>query len=674
MHRSRPLILIAVLAAAARPAAARWTDYLPKPFENGGYVELLGSHEREDASGGPVPFGWKDTFFKEEVNVFSNGYVYHPRFLRYQLSLSGALKQEDYETTDVDGPGWQSSTGFEYDTRLTFLPEHPYNFELFAIRREPLYVEHAATLHNSVETNKGAQFRYRRKPFFAHVGYLDSGTKSTFVDSHVKRFGADGQYYKLYAHGHELSVNAAYNDSHFTGNGGLSGTLVDYAAGGFFDVKPARFNASVTKSESRDDSLVSGHIVNDRFSTHELLTLYLPLRFRTDLSYRVLDNTSTTPTAGGAGNVERTELSKQIQFELSHRLYESLDSRYTFMRDARESSAGDSTLRSHTLDFDYAKRIPRGRVLAGVLLGRSTSDNGGRTDVVGEVHAATAVPGSFTLRQPNAQPGTVDISLPSTLPPFPMIHLVENVDFTVTPLGNTLEINVVTLPPQFVVPGTYDLTVTYSLVTGEFTLSTDSYAVNASVPLLDNLVTPYLDFVAVRSDVTAGTFPGTSLDSTTTTVGVTLQDGPWHALVELRSLDWDVNPYKSIRLEVQYVSSVATDTRLFATGSFLRRHFSSGNSSQFSEPFTDQTATINGSVQQELFSRALMVSAGASYSLQQGQVDGHSYALSASLNWKIGKLDCSAGANAYGSDSQAATFERFTRDHQYYYFRVRRRF
>ena len=50
------------------------------------------------------------------------------------------------------------------------------------------------------------------------------------------------------------------------------------------------------------------------------------------------------------------------------------------------------------------------------------------------------------------------------------------------------------------------------------------------------------------------------------------------------------------------------------------------------------------------------------------------YALSASLNWKIGKLDCSAGANAYGSDSQAATFERFTRDHQYYYFRVRRRF
>jgi hypothetical protein len=45
-----------------------------------------------------------------------------------------------------------------------------------------------------------------------------------------------------------------------------------------------------------------------------------------------------------------------------------------------------------------------------------------------------------------------------------------------------------------------------------------------------------------------------------------------------------------------------------------------------------------------------------------------------SVNWKIGKLDCSAGASGYGSDSQAATFARYTRDHQYYYFRIRREF
>ena len=49
--------------------------------------------------------------------------------------------------------------------------------------------------------------------------------------------------------------------------------------------------------------------------------------------------------AAGSGAVDSrlTETSREVRFDLIHRLYESLDSRYTFLRNERTSTAGDST-------------------------------------------------------------------------------------------------------------------------------------------------------------------------------------------------------------------------------------------------------------------------------------------------------------------------------------------
>lgn len=674
MRPGKLVILSATVGAAFASAGARWTDFAPKPFENALYVEAFASHESDDNRGRATQFRWDDTFIREEVTLFSRGYFYHPRFVHYLISLSGTLKQENYDTTGTRLPGWMTGSGVEYEARLFFLPEHAYNVDVFALRHEPLYMTQSAVSHNSVETSNGAQFRYRAKPFFFHAGYLDNTTSSSFEDANVKRLVADGQYFRSYAGGSQLSLNALYNNSWFTGAGGLDGTSRDYGAGGFFDVTRARFNATVTKSTTSQDSPLSGRFDNDRFAFHELLTVYLPVHFRTEVSYRILDNTSTTPASAGSGREERTETIRELQLDLIHRLYQSLDSRYTFLHNSRTSTGGDSTLTAQTLNFNYGKTIPRGRAMAGINLSRSDSDNRGRLDIVNEAHPGTAVPGAFLLGQQNVEPGSVDVSLPSPVPPFPIVHLVENVDFTVTPIANSLQISINTLPPQFVIPGTYDLSVSFSLVSGQFELLTRSYAGNVSVALLDNLLTPYLGYVAVRSDVVSGDFPGVSLDSTTTTVGVNFLDGPWRAMGEYQSLHWAVSPYRAWRADVQYVGSVTPSTRVYATGSYLHRYYPAGTSSNLPEPYTDQAETATGNIQQDLFSRTLTLSAGGTYARQQGRVRGDAFSLNGSLTWKIGKLDLSAGASAYGSETQAFTAEPYTRLHQYYYFRIRRQF
>jgi len=668
-------ILILSVAVAFSSARARWTDFMPKPFENAIYVEGFASHESDDHTGGAVESRWNDTFFKEQVTLFSRGYFYHPRFLRYTFSLSGALKQENYGASDAAHLGWMTGTGIEYEARLLFLPEHAYNLELFALRYEPLYREQSATRTDSVETSNGAQFRYREKPFFFHAIYLDNTTSSSSADANVKRLAADGQYFKAYAGGNQLSLNAFANESRFTGTGGLDGSSRDYGGGGFFDVTQARVNASATKSTSSQESPLSGTFDNDRFSFYELLTVYLPVNFRTELSYRLLDNTNETTGGFGAGTAKLTETSKEVRFDLIHRLYESLDSRYTFLRNDRESTQGDSTLTVNAFDFLYGKNIPRGRVTAGTVLSQADSDNTGRTDIVSEAHPGTTVPGSFLLFQQNvdlARP--IDVSLPSPVAPYPIVHLVEGIDFAVTSVGTSVEIDILPLGPPFVNGTAYDVSVTYSLLSGDFGLRTRSYSFNASVSVLDNLLTPYFDYVAVRSDVVSGAFPGTDLDSTTTTLGLTFLDGPWRATGEYQQLDWAVSPYRALRGEVRYLGSVRPNTRINATAAYLHRYYPTGTSSYLPDPYTDQNTTVSASVQQDFLARSMTLAAGATYLKQQGRVQGDALSLNASLTWRVGKIDLSAGASGYGSETQAYAADPYTRVHQFYYFRIRREF
>jgi hypothetical protein len=666
------LVRLVALGCAGSCAFAEWQNFVPRPSQNGAFFDLFGSYESDDLENGSFPFTWADTFFREKVTLYSNGYVYHPRFLQYHAAIAGALKQEDYRASSFDSQGWTGGTGLEYDTKLFFLPEHPYSAELFALRYEPLFKEQSATQHNNIQTSWGGAFRYRVKPWLFNAGYNSNTIESGVSTSNVDRLSVGGEHLMITKSGYRVSTNAAYNPSRFSNSSGLEGSATESLFGNVVDVKRVRLTSTLSSNDSDQEGDVSGRYTTDQFVWYELLNLYLPLNFRSNVTYRYQDNDSTLPGGINTGARALSDLSRNFQFEVLHRLYQNLDTVYTFLDHSRESSGGDTSFRANSLSLNYNKLIPRGRVLAGVGLARGNTDNQGRADVVNEPHLATPVPGFFNLVLQNVDQPSLAIYLKSPIAPYQMVRLTLNLHYTLTLITNVTQVTIIALPPAFVVPGTYDFFASYSLVIGDFGMRTDTLGYNASVELFDTMLTPYYSYGTVQSDVTAGTFPGIPLDSKTRTAGVLFHRGPWRARGEYQNVQWEVSPFRAWKGELQYVGSLNPTTRLYATGTYVNKYFPEGTTVQLGEAYTDSTIAASGSIQKQLPPRSLSLSAGGTWSRLRGIVDTDAYAVNASVLWKIGKLDFSAGASIYGSDTSGGTGFDNNRFHEYYYFNIRR--
>ncbi len=672
--RSRMVLLLcAAVSLSSSFAFADWRDFIPRPFENGAYFDQFTSYERDNLHNEARSSRWEDIFLREKITVYSNGYSYHPRFLQYRFSISGVTKQEDYNSSLVENPGWMYGSGWEYGIKLFFLPEHPYNLTLGAARYEPLFKEQAATQHNSIENTRSASFRYRQKPYFFHTGYSNDSIDSSGVSSDVTRFNLDGEYFKRYTNGNELSVTGAFNPSWFSNNQGLDGSQTQYLLGNMVNLKRVRLSSNLTQNSFDQRSALSGRFQNDQLAWYEQLSAYLPYNFRSDVSYRYQDNSGTIHDANRGVTQDLSNVDKNIQLDVVHRLYESLDTTYTFLHDDNSSSGGESTTLSNALAVNYTKLVPwHSRLLVGVNVGRSETSNSGQTDFINEPHSGISVPQqAFTLSGQNVEPSSIVVYLKSPLPPFQAILLQENVNYVVTPIDNTVEIQVLTLPPEFVVPGTYDFLVSYA-VSGTFDLRIDTYGSNASLEMFNRLLTPYFSYLALRSDVLSGTFPGSPIDSTTYTTGAILLLGPLRVRGEYQDLQWDVSPYQAWRAELQYVASLSATTSVYATATYLNKHHPRGTSTSYPTSYTEETESGSGNIQRRLFSRNMYVSLGGSYSHQTGLVDTDAYAANASWVWTIGKVDLTVGGSVYGSDSSGTTSLATKRDHELFYLKFRR--
>ena len=334
---------------------------------------------------------------------------------------------------------------------------------------------------------------------------------------------------------------------------------------------------------------------------------------------------------------------------------------------------GSTTSLFHWVDVNYTKSIPWGRLLAGVNLGTGTSDNSGTASVINEPHSAVLVPGSFRLLQPNVDRASIDVFLKSPLPPFDLVPLVENVHYTLVPVQNSFEIRLLTLPPRFALPRTYDFLVSYSNLGGNFDIRTNTLTQNGSVELFENQVTPYYSYALVRPTVTSGSFPGNLTDTTVYTVGLRLQRGPLRADGEFQDLEWDVSPYRQWRADLQYVSPIGRTTDVHAALTYVNRYYSQGLSETDRRAFTDETVTASGYLQQQLFLEGLSLNVGGSYSRVNGLVDGDAYSVDGFLSWTTGQLQLVLGGTAYGSQTSGTNTVGTNRENQYIYLHLRRR-
>ncbi|HEY2775798.1 MAG TPA: hypothetical protein VGK20_17280 [Candidatus Binatia bacterium] len=667
----------ALLAATPRDAFAQWdwSLFAPHSIENHAWFETFASWENDDSHGISPNSTWNDAFIREKLTLSTEGYSYDPRFLRYRLSLGGAVKQERYDSSVLGSTGWDIGEGLEYDARVTLLPDHPYNLLTFATRYEPVYPQQAAASHNNVADDYGVSLRYRRKPWFFDAGFLDSQMNTTGSNSDVQRVLVDGEYFKRWESGRQLTFNGSVHPSWYTDSNGLDGSSLESLVGNVIDLKKATLSSNFSDNTFDQKQDNQNSYDTKQLAWWELFSLYLPWNFRTDLEWRMHDDTSDIANPGPITLPDRhySDDGNSARFDVVNRLYESVDTTYRFLRDVHDTSGGNSTELSNGVDVQYTKQVPHGRVLVGGSFERSDFDNHGMTDVVADPYTGTAVPGTFTLRRTDVDPSSIVVLLRSPIPPFETIQLVEGVHYFVNTLVEPFEVQILSLPVEFVVPGSYDFYLSYSQSTGEYELQTDDGTGSASVELFNQLVTPYFRYTAVRSSVLSGVYPGTPIDSDSYSTGVRLLYGPVRARGEYQRLEWASNPYDAWRAELQYVGPITRTITTYTTATFLDRHFLGGEAPYTTPRYYERIITVSGTITKQLFSRNLVLAIGGSYSNISGLTDSNAWSANSSIIWHIGKLDLSLTATAYGSDSHTGVVstappsslpESFRRDHE----------
>ena len=666
------VVALAALALAARGGqAAEWRLFLPRSVDHGAALDLFASSESDEITETVRPTRWSDDFVKAKLTLFSEGYVYHPRFLVYRASLGGAIKREAYEDTGMPDMGWRQASGLEYDAQVTLLPEHSYNLTLFARRVEPLVRERASTLLQAVDTSFGAFARYRRRPWFGSAGFTDNSIETGRDITNIRKLDVNGQYHREMGGGSLVSFSATFAPTRFHNNRGFSGDSTEATLGNVLERGGLRLASNVSRSDFEQRSKIDGSYGSTQFQVREQFTAALGKSLRGRFDYRYHDTDSRSSEGGAERRLESR--GHEAEAGIVHRLYDSLESSYTVRYGTQESTAGNSEQLSHELGESYTKRIPSGRLQANLGASRSVAENRGRADVIREGHQAVAVPGSFQLVRPNVRASTLQVYVRSPLAPFEAVLLAENMHYTVQQVGPLLEVRVLALPAPFVVPGSFTFEVSYSMLSGRFSLLTESLSHGASVDLLASRISPFYSFMRVRSEVRDGIVPGFLPDSTTWTVGVRSLYGPVRARVQYQDVRWDGSPYTAKEAEVQYVGAVGLKANLFASLSYVDRDYKRTAAAHAGRAYRETIESASANYQRHCLNRSLTFTAGGGYTRIRSLVDTRGITWNGSIAWSIGKLSLSAGASSYESESEGPAFAAPRRLHRYYFLRLNRR-
>ncbi|HTZ17606.1 MAG TPA: hypothetical protein VMB78_04125, partial [Dissulfurispiraceae bacterium] len=655
-------------------ARADMNQFIPRTYENGADIEVTATRETDSFKGGGGTVKTSDLFIREKLSLYSEGYSYDPRFVQYHLMVATALKQENFtdSASGFSGSSRTNASALEYDVKLYILPEHPYKLNLFMSRLEPLYRQEFATQTNNIDSNRGAVFSYRQKPYFLNLSYIENITENSQSRSDVRTLSGSGTYYKEFISGRKVSLSLSYDHSDFSSMSLFKGTSNIYGLNSTVDLKRALLETNFSKTTfHQEDS--SGPADSDNLLWRERLSIFLPLNFKSVLTYQYQKNANSFGSAAVSSSSAISDTDKSIEVDIIHKLYQSLDSVLILLRDSKTSSLGDITQTSYALTESYSKRIPWGTFLSGVSISRAVTDSTGTISIVNEPHSGIMVPGSFILSSQNPDPSTIRVYLKDPLPPFEPILLEEVTNYTVTPVGNTFQITITNLPPPFVPVGNFDFTVSYSLTSGNFKLQTNSYGFNAGANLFESLVNPYISYVSTSSKVLQGIFPGGPVDERYSTIGVTIQKLPFRVLAEYQKLQSNINPYTQWKGEINCTTPVTETSRIYLVASYTRKNYPVGSSLLEQQPYTEMTETVSANVQKQFFQRSLVLTAGGAYSAFQGLVKSTAFSLNTSLEWKIGKIFVGIGASGYMAKSEGSGTLQNERDHQYYYVNIKRK-
>jgi hypothetical protein len=664
------IVVAMILAGAPSSGWAQWREFVPTFVFPGADLSVTAAYSStKSLSGGSVK---SDNFNAGEIlTLHVRGYSYDPRFILFGLSFGLGLRQQ-YESTTIASGGWRTGEAKEYRFDMIVLKNHPYNLHLYAYSTEPLIVG-TNTESPRTQTGKGAQFRYKKKPYFFNASYTTISYDTSLGSSTSDALSASALYLKQYASGNSLSFAGDYTRRSFSSPSASHGTANYYFFTNSADFRPVRLSSSIARDDN-DQRTSTGLFSTGSWDWREGLSVSLPLNFTAGFSWDYRKNTTTAEqTATPDRRLSGT--AKDISFNINHTLYKSLDSYYTFSRSWLSSSSGDTEQTSHHLSFSYRKIIPWGRLTSALSFQRFTFGNSGEAQIVNEPHTAVSVPGYFTLSQQEPDEATIRVYVRYPVEPFEIFELEEGVHYTVIPVGNTFQIDIISLPPAFIPPGAFDFFVSYAIRRSEFKTETNSLGYNINFNLFDNLLSPYYSYSTTSSKILSGALPGGAqpLEATSHTVGLVVHKEPFRATLQYQNTASNVNSNTAWRGEIGYDKALDTTERIFATASYGIVNYHGGTSAPSALSYSQHTAVLSANLVKRLPDRGMTLTAGGSFSFLKSLTTSTAYSLNSSLSWIVGKLTVSAGASLSLSESEGGKGLHVSTLHQYYYLNVKRK-
>ena len=299
-------------------------------------------------------------------------------------------------------------------------------------------------------------------------------------------------------------------------------------------------------------------------------------------------------------------------------------------------------------------------------------DSEGSLSIANEAHNLVSVPGRFLLGSEDVNIGTLIVWLKTPTVTGELVLLQQDVNYVITPLGKASQLEILNLPAQFPLPGSYDFVVSYSLNKQDARYQTDNLNYSLAFELFRGRFSPYYNHTGTKQQLLGGSADFVPLEMNTDTLGFLLTWRPFTLNAGYYLIDSNIVPSRGWKADLNYNDNIFHNTQLQAGAVYSSTFYPEGAAQITDEGYTDNLWALSLGVQQRIPKKNIFLYLGGSYTQSEGLGQTTTYTLNSSFVWKIGKLFITAGGSASSADSLYNGVEN-KRHIQNYYLTVKRK-
>ncbi len=515
-----------------------------------GYLEFVVRH-RQDSREGTGPNAseeFKETILEQNLEIETNGYVYHPNLLEFSLAALFGLQSGDFEQITSSDRRSNCDDGeiLEFDVSGTLLKKKSYPIHFYARRARSVAPRPFSASVETLSTTFGGVLQFVHETFPTTLSISQSVVD---IDPYVKANDQPGR-----REDSELRFETAWLISEHSR---LSLTydhesIQEEPTGFDYETDNITIEHRLDFGNQRRHRLTStlryisqgGNFDNKQLRLSESLSLRHSSRLQSQYQLELADRQQ----AGVTGGDDIDERSYRVSASVEHHLYESLVTELSADYQEQDFSSGLIIQRwGVDLGLDYKKKNRWG-VLRADFRTRFNRDDRVGSGLVGEVIDRRVVfndPQPVVLREQAIEASSIVLVRDDRTELFQ-----EGSDYRVVDFGIRIEIERI---PTGRIPEGETVLLSYRFeIGGDFDLETSLKHISIRQDFHSGL-TPFYKFEQEDQTLLPADATGvTPEDFTEHVVGLEYRRRPYRILAEYRDHDSTVSSFRALRLGLDY--------------------------------------------------------------------------------------------------------------------------